>query len=508
MSKKDILLAGISGIMMAVIFPVLNIKELGWICLVPLLAAAWKQDPSKGFLLAGIAGSVFHIGLIYWITVSMSKYGGLPLYVSIPVLILFSIVLGFFTGVPLYISCYVQKKLGWGFTLTLPFVWTAVEYIKSWFLTGFPWDNLGYSQFTVLPLIQAADITGVYGISFLLMFVNCTIFSCVQGFLMKKNIPVREAVASCVLLGATLWYGYHTLGALQTIKETNPVRVSLVQPNIPQDLKWDPAYLSETLEKFRKLTLQSIADKPAIVIWPESATPFFYQEEDTYKEIVGRIVAETGTYLLFGSPSYEMSTRGPLYFNSALLLSPENKIAGKYDKIHLVPYGEYVPLQQLFPFIQKMVEGIGDFSPGFDVTNLKLPSCSFATLICYEIIFPDLVRRFVDKGAQFIVNITNDAWFGRTSAPYQHLSMAVLRAVENKRYIVRCANTGISACIAPSGAVTKQTNLFTETVLSAMIYCKGEKTFYTRYGDVFALSCLALTLVFILAARFTRKSLE
>jgi apolipoprotein N-acyltransferase len=242
-----------------------------------------------------------------------------------------------------------------------------------------------------------------------------------------------------------------------------------------------------------------------MIVWPESATPFFYEAEDNYKKIVGDIVKKTDSYLLLGSPSWEVNLSSRIFFNSSYLISPENMIAGKYDKVHLVPYGEYVPLNELFPFIQKMVEGIGDFSPGREIKNLNLPSCSFATLICYEIIFPDLTRRFVKKGANFIVNITNDAWFGETSAPYQHLSMAVLRAVENKRYLVRAANTGISAYIDPVGSIYKQTKLFTQSVLSGIIVCRENQTFYTLYGDIFAISCFAISLFFIVLILVRKK---
>lgn len=504
MNKREFLLAVLSGITMAAAFPSLNIKALGWICLVPLLIAAWYQEPFRGFLLGGIAGAVFHLGLIYWITVSMTFYGGLPWYCSILILVLFSVFLGLFTALPLYVCCAAKKKLGWGFTATLPFVWTAVEYIKSWLLTGFPWDNLAYCQFQVLPLIQIADITGVYGVSFLLVLVNCTAAGTLQAYIHKKRTPVADIIISLVLLGLSLGYGYQRLASGSTLPEGPPLKICLVQPNIPQDLKWDPGYLTATLEKLRTLTRTCLPERPALVIWPEAATPFFYQAEENYREILGDTVREAGTLLLFGSPSYEEVPGGQEFFNSAFLLSPRNSIVGKYDKIHLVPYGEYVPLQRFFPFIQKMVEGISDFSPGRDIQNMSLPACSFATLICYEIIFPDLVRRFVDRGAQFIVNITNDAWFGATSAPQQHLSMAVFRAVENKRFIARCANTGISAFIAPSGRITRQTNIFTEAVLHDMIYCIQQRTVYTRYGDIFALLCVAAGVLCVAMTRLRK----
>jgi apolipoprotein N-acyltransferase len=505
MKKKDVLLCVVSGIAMTLIFPGPSLKELGWVCLVPLIAASYQKDPSKGFLLASIAGSVFHLGLIYWVTVSMTTYGKLPLAVSIIILMIFAIFLSLFIAVPLYLSCYVQKFLTWGFTLTLPFFWITSEYIKSWIFTGFPWENLGYSQFQALTVIQVADITGVYGISFLMVLVNCVVFSLLQGIFIRKKMPYSETGITALLVAITLLYGQKSLDDLKT-PQGSPIKISVIQPNISQDIKWDPAFLEETMNIFHRLTLRSASENPDMVVWPESATPFVYQAEGLYKGRVAEIVKRVNAYLLFGSPSWEATPDNPMFFNSAFLISPQNRIEGKYNKVHLVPYGEYVPLQELFPFIHKMVVGIGNFRPGREIKNLDLPASSFATLICYEIIFPNLVRKFVKGGAHFIVNITNDAWFGRTSAPYQHLSMAALRAVENKRFLVRAANTGISACIAPSGAIIKKTKLFTETVLPAIIFCKAQKTFYTLYGDIFALLCSAISLIIVIAARMRRRA--
>ncbi len=507
MNKRNILLSAVSGILLILIFPDFNLSELGWGCLVPLLLACHGKEPSKGFLAGCITGSVFHCGLIYWVTVSMTVYGGLPICLSLILLILFSVFLSTFIAIPIYLSCYVQKIMGWGFTLTLPFFWTASEYIKSWILTGFPWENMGYSQFQMLHIIQVADITGVYGISFLLVLVNCAVFSLLIRLFTKEKIPFNEIAFSILLLTLTLAYGHKRLNDFKT-PMGDQLKIAIVQPNISQDIKWDPIFLDSTMKIFHRLSLKTVSYHPDMVVWPEAATPFFYQSENYIKEITEDIVTKTGAYLLFGSPSWELNLDNQLFFNSAFLISPQNIIVGKYDKIHLVPYGEYVPFKKLFPFIHKMVADIGDFSSGREIKNLQMPSCSFATLICYEIIFPDLTRRFVKKGADFIVNITNDAWFGETSAPYQNISMAVLRAAENKRYVVRAANTGISAYINPIGSVYRQTELFTQSVLPAIIVCLEQQTFYTQYGDLFALFCCITSLIFILMSRVRKRRLK
>ncbi len=508
MKKTDALLAAVSGLLLALIFPRLNLWLLAWVSLVPLLAAADGRSAAAGFKLGWISGAIFHCGLVYWVTVSMTTYGKLPLAASIPILVAFAAFLGLFTGLPLWVACRVQQRRGWSFGLTLPCVWVAVEHMKSWFLTGFPWDLLGYSQYRILPLVQIADITGVYGISFLIVSVNCALYAVVRRLTGKGRLPWPELVFAGLLVLAAWVYGEKRLQGLEDGPSGDMLQVALVQPNISQDVKWEPAYLEATLEKFSRLTRQAAQDKPALVIWPESATPFFLQSEKAYQARVARIVRELGgAYLLVGSPSWEQAAGGSLsYHNSAFLIGPGSEIAGRYDKQHLVPYGEYVPFAQFFPFITKMVQGIGDFSPGERARLIRLPGCAFGTAICYEIIFPDLVRQFAKKGARFLVNITNDAWFGRTSAPYQHLAIAALRAVETRRYIARCANTGISAIIEPTGAIVRSSKLFTEAVMAAPVYCRDEITFYSRSGDVFSWCCWAFTIVFLLAA-WRRKSL-
>jgi apolipoprotein N-acyltransferase len=502
---KDIGLALLSGVLLPCIFPAVNLGVLGWVCLVPMLAAIDRQAPFQGLLLGCLTGTVFHGGLLYWVTVAMSVYGGLPVPLSLAVLALFAVVLSLFTAAPAWAGCYVRKAVNLPVSLTLPFFWTASEFTKSWLLTGFPWENLGYSQFQQLPVIQIADITGVYGISFLMVLVNCTLFACLQRIWLRVRLPYAQIALTIVLVMAALLYGHKRLQDMGTAGGP-PLKVAIVQPNITQDQKWDPAFLNETMAIFARLSRACSLEQPDLVIWPESATPFFYQSEEAYQAEIAGIVRDLGAHLLFGSPSWELVNGRQRFFNSAFLVAPDNRILGRYDKIHLVPYGEYVPLQPLFPFIQKMVTGIGDFSSGSDIRSLPVPACPCATLICYEIIFPDLVRRFVKQGARCIINLTNDAWFGRTSAPYQHLSMAVLRAVENRRYLARAAKTGISACISPAGLILRQGGLFTEEVLPAMIYCTEGLTFYTRHGDVFAIACLGAGICFLLAAYRRQRS--
>ncbi|MCX8045181.1 MAG: apolipoprotein N-acyltransferase [Desulfobacterota bacterium] len=494
-----------TGVLMAAASPGINFHLLAWICLVPLLMVVNKQPCRSGLLLGWLAGFIFHLGLIYWVVVSMTVYGGLPWYGAVPVLLLFSAFLGLFTAVPISLCCAVRSRAGWPCTAVLPLFWTAFEYIKSWFLTGFPWDNLAHTQFQNLLVIQIADLTGVWGVSFLIVTINCAIAGMVERVIRDDIRILPDMAIGLMLLGGTLGYGWVRLAEPDANEQKRPLRVSMIQPNIPQDLKWDPMYLEATLKKFSSLTAASRSAAPELIVWPESATPFFYEAEPIYRSMLEDIVKNGSAYLLFGSPAYEQTSAGQRFFNSAYLISPHGEIIARYDKIHLVPYGEYVPLKRFFPFIEKMVPGISDFSPGTAIKLLGMPGCRLGTVICYEIIFPDLVRRFAAAGAHAIVNITNDAWFGATSAPVQHVAIAVFRAVENRRWIARCANTGITAFISPQGRVVSQTDIFTERVVSGVIYCHTGLTIYTRYGDIMAKACCIAAVCLLWLARRQRR---
>lgn len=505
MLKKTLLYlpAALSGVTMVLIFPSSGLDYLAWVCMVPLIVAMLCQPQRNAALQGVVAGTLYHLGLIYWVVVSMQTYGGIPRSLAAVLLAALSLFLSAFVALPLWCSAFIRKRTGIRLTLTLPICWVASEYIKSWILTGFPWELLGYSQFQNLRFIQIADITGVYGVSFVLLSVNCAIATIVYTLITRRRIAVFEPCCGLLLVTACLLYG-HT--RVQEFRDPAGPRLStlLVQPNIPQDVKWNPEYLDATMQRLFHLSTVQTPSKTNLIIWPESATPFFFQDEPAYHEQVTRTLQHSGAWLLFGSPSYTQSNSRTFYNNSAFLLRPDGSEAGKYDKVHLVPWGEYVPLQRLFPFINRLVSGIGEFSSGTGIKLLPAGDTMLAPLICYEIIFPNLTRQFVRMGGHCIVNITNDAWFGHTSAAYQLLSMAVLRAVENKRFLVRAANTGISAAIAPTGEILAQTELFTEAALPATIIALDQLTLYCRIGDVFAGLCLLATAGLLLVARRSR----
>jgi apolipoprotein N-acyltransferase len=458
-------------------------------------------------LLGFLTGIVSFLGILYWIIVAVHTYGNIPLILSGIILLLLVLYLSLFIGVFTFLIRYIQMRLKLQTILFAPLLWVSLEYLRSFFLTGFPWANLGYTQYLNLPFIQMADITGTYGLSFVILLVNATLFDVIRQW-PKKAFPVREVVITGILLLAFLIYGYVKMGTIDRQMVDQPsLKVGLVQGNINQAIKWDESFQRETLRIYERLSLKVAEGKPDLIIWPETATPFFFQEAREYQPIILDIPARTNAFLLFGTPAFKIERGKINHYNSAFLASPSKELIGAYDKIHLVPFGEYVPLSDLLFSLGSLGEGIGNFKSGKRIYNFPLPQSKFGVLICFEIIFPDLCRRFVKEGADFLVTITNDAWFGKTSAPYQHFAIASFRAVENRVFIARAANTGITGFIDPNGRILKQGGIFTEEAMHGTIRLSKEKTFYTLYGDVFAWVCSALSLL-LLGVAFIQKRIK
>jgi apolipoprotein N-acyltransferase len=293
-------------------------------------------------------------------------------------------------------------------------------------------------------------------------------------------------------------YGIWRIDQINSLsKEASALKVGIAQGNIPQELKWNPKFQKKTLDNYLDLTKKIAKTRPDLVVWPETSAPFYFQSDRKYSPMLLDAVRDTGVELLFGSPAYKRKGKEIELFNRAYLIS-DGETRGYYDKVHLVPFGEYVPLRRLLPFLKRMVESVGDFSPGEDTTPILLKGkIPFGVLICFESIFPELSRSFARKGARFIVNITNDAWYGYSSAPYQHLSMLTLRAVENRVSIARSANTGISAVVDATGRIKAKTGLFKREIIIDKISILPIKSFYTRYGDLFSYLCLGMTILLL-----------
>jgi apolipoprotein N-acyltransferase len=482
--------------MLALSFPNPGITPLAWIAFVPLLAAAADTTPREALKLGFAAGVAAYAGILYWLNIVMVSYGHLDWTVSATV---YLVGVGYVSLYPAAVMWLTRRaeKSGIQAVLAFPVLWVAAELIRSYIpILGFPWTSLGYSQYRTLPLIQISDLTGVYGVSFLVAFANVVFYRMwIWTRQLDAPYPVRSFATLLVLMIATLCYGF---SSLKTVERGAVQRVLLVQGNIAQDVKWNPAFQEKTVATYERLSRQACQTGGTLVVWPESALPFYLQGDARYAARVKSLASELKSCLVTGSPAVEKEQGVTRFLNSAFMISAEGDIVGRSDKLHLVPFGEYVPLAPLLPFVNKLVAGIGDYTPGKKAVPLDTPQGKVGVLICFEGIFPEVARAYVREGAGVLVNITNDAWFGNSSAPYQHLSMTVFRAVENRVPLVRAANTGISSVIDSKGHIRGMTQLFQEATLGAEVRRGEGGSFYSRYGDLFALACLVGTVLIVL----------
>jgi apolipoprotein N-acyltransferase len=522
-----ILLAATTGILLPYCFPKYDLGLLAWVALVPLhIALDGLSRRTQAFWLGWLAGIISSTGVMSWVVTAMNTYGKVPLVFSYGIMLLLSAYLGLF--VALYSAGVVWFRMlvpRYGL-FAAPCLWVTLELLRTYLLSGLPWSLLGYSQYRQLDLIQIADHLGVYGVSFLLVLTNVALaelylwlMPLFRGF-RPSRLPWELVTTAAMLVGLSWAYSTSLIATEGIERPKATLRVGVVQPNIDQAVKWDQAFREETMRRYDRLT-ESFGYGADLVVWPEAATPFIFEREPVYQLQLVAMANRASAPLLFGSPAVRFDAEHrPFLLNSAYLLAPDGQLLGRYDKQHLVPFGEYIPLKSsILFFLDKLVEGIGDFQAGPGPTILSFQSketdggvparrLKFGAVICYEVIFPDLVRRFAAGGAEFLITITNDAWFGDSSAPSQHFSMVVFRSVENHLAFARAANTGISGFIDPFGRIIQASPLFTQTALQAEIPVRQTKTFYSRHGDVFAYGCMLISLLFCLYGFFGTKGAE
>lgn len=448
-----------SGILLALSFSAKNLWVFAWIGLVPLLFAIEGKSPKQAFWLSYFCGIIFFAGTVYWV-----------IHVTLLGLIALVLYLALYFG----IFGIIARGLSFGNArlsriLLIPAAWVFLEFARSHMLTGFGWALLAYSQYKVLPVIQIADIFGAYGVSFLIVMVNVAIYGIIrnQKPVTSNQISLvspraRALGARAVLwflvtlfsLVATLAYGYYRLNEKTDV---NTLKISVIQGNIPQKQKWDQDYKESILQKYIDLTIEASKDKPDLIIWPETAVPAYFNEDDEVKTRIEELAAGCGIPLLIGAPTTGFKGQRYVSYNSAVLLSGQGQVLEIYDKLHLVPFGEFIPFEEQLPFLRNYgrLSESGCFAKGSKYTIFNLGNKKFGVLVCFEDIFPGQVRRFVKEGAGFMVNITNDAWFKKTAAPYQHAQASVFRAIENRVPFVRAANTGLSCFIDPKGRIIR-----------------------------------------------------
>lgn len=491
----------VSGVLLTLSFPGANLFPLAWVGLVPFLLSLYECPGKRAFKAGFLLGLVYFFGTVHWIYHSLYWYGGVPFIPSLVLILLLSAYLSLYPALFAALYASAANKSDIPSLVLAPVFWTTLEYLRSYVLSGFPWSSIGYSQYLFLPVIQIADITGVYGVSFLVVAVN----GALTDLLLYSRRRIKRPLASVlpvaggfVLLGGALLFTF-SYGAYRLYQNRpgHTVRIAVVQGNIEQDRKWDPAYQQAVVDVYRTLSFEAARHSPALIVWPETSVPFYFRTDKAWTEHLLSFQQQLDSYLLFGSILKKNTEQGQGYANSAILLDKYGNITYSYDKIHLVPFGEFVPLRGILTLVD-LTGAIGDFLPGESYTKAVTPFGSFGTLICYESIFPGLVRKFYARGGDFMVNITNDAWFGRTNGPAQHFSMSVLRAVENRKPVVRAANTGISGFIDSSGRIVKSTGLFQRTSLVHDLRTDSTLSPYAKYGDIFAYLCIVVSLLLLI----------
>ncbi|OCC15671.1 Copper homeostasis protein CutE [Dissulfuribacter thermophilus] len=454
------------------------------------LYALEDKGPRQGFYTGFSFGMSHFFLLLWWLAPTINQYGRLPLPLTFPVVALLALYLSLYPALWACVYTYFLKKtprivlatLGGG-------LWGLTEWMRGTLFTGFPWGVLASSLHDFPLLIQLADLLSIYGISSLLFLSVLLIW----GFIIHlRNKSWKESLYLflgfwTVFLGA-VYYGKVKMNEYDVPPDICAVAV---QGAVPQSIKWDPGVMEETLNKYFSLTKEGCFErdcdnKTRLVVWPETAVTTYYQDDSVVQERLQEFSRENGVFLLFGSLSYEFSTPGsrPQYFNSAYLIGPNGDLLGRYDKRHLVPFGEYMPLGPFSELAKHYLPTAGDFDTGVRGAAIRATDgLTVGILICFESIFPGLARDAVNHGANILAVMTNDAWFGRTPAPYQHEAMSVFRAVETRRWVIRSANTGVSSIIAPDGTRIETTEIFVPAVITAKVGLLTDKSPYVRYGD-------------------------
>lgn len=494
-----ILIAGLlAGGLFALSIPPFDWYPLAWVCLVPCLLLLHRHH--RAWVLGLGSGLVAGLSRIYWQVETLQLYGDLSPLASVlttGALILY---------LALYWTVFFWLCARWRtdspcFAWNAASLWVLLEWAQSWIITGFPWELLGYSQYLNLPLAQTASLAGVYGLSFLLVLLNAAL----AQFLLHPRRWLRLGAPPLLCLGLAWGWGSYRLQALEGEPTATPLKIGLVQGSIPQGEKWKGDQLAQTTQRYVDLA-RTLAggDSLDLIVFPETCLPFYFLEPRyaQYREPITALASHLGAPLLVGSLDCE---DGNIY-NRAFLLDNRGQVTGYADKVHLVPFGEYLPMAWLFQYLEGLTAESGIFAPGASRQVLPLGPTRLGVFICYESIFPEISRQLVRLGAELLVNTTNDAWFGHSAAPHQHFSMCVLRAIETGRPLVRIANTGISGLIAPSGRILVATPLFEPLALRLEVAPRTAETFYVRWGDLLLwLSGLFLVLTTALSHRARNK---
>ncbi len=519
------LLVGISSLLQVLIFPLPGIYVLSWVAFAPLIVALLRARPAgalevdgsvnlraatprQAFLLAYVSGILWYAGTCYWIYDTMHQYGGLNVPAALLALILFCLYLGLYHG---FFGLLLSLSAGSGrdhrlALIAAPFLWVAVELARTR-VTGFPWNLLGTAQVDNISLSRITTWTGVYGVSFEIMLVNVAVAA---AFLVprrkRKTMLIASLAAAAVLQAARL---------VDAPELPADHAVLLMQETIPVEANWTRDAFERTLRELMDLSVNSVKSHEAatdvkpgkvdLIVWPESPAPFF-TSDPLFREPVSDMAREAHAWVVTGAigstPVMQGGKPGSPVFNSAALISPAGDWSARYDKVHLVPFGEYLPFPRLFSFVGGLSKEVGEFQPGASRAPLDAAGMKLGVFICYESVFPDEVRQFANNGAQVLVNLSNDGWYGDSGAYAQHLNQTRMRAIENDRWLLSATNTGVTASIDPYGRTgDRRLPRKTRAALVTSYALTSVTTFYTRHGDWFCWLC-AIISAGALIARF------
>jgi len=505
--RKKMILSLLTAVLLSLSFPPLALGFLAYFALIPFFLLledlSYKESIRWGYL----TGLFTNIGTLYWIN-WVTVPGAFAAILYLPIYFIFYSVL----------HTFLDKRLGNKYLfICIPFLWTGMEFIRSLGVLGFPWNSLAYTQTYYLSLIQYVSFTSVFGVSFWIVTINVLILS-----IMKDASNIKKVITYLILLILLFllpWlYGQWVIPD-EDVNKKEKIRVGLIQGNVDPYLKWDDEFIDENLVIYDSLSNQLSNNQLDLIIWPETATPVYLRDSFEYKKTIRKLVENQQVCLITGTPDYKfLPDHSYLTYNAVFLFTPLTKTVEVYRKLHLVPFGERVPFTDTFPLLKNFLEslemGEGNFSPGTDIVSFKIPilkkkerlkkNLFFApVLICFESMFSELARKFVKNGADILIIITNDAWFGKTSAPYHHAQAAVFRAVENRIGIARCANTGVSMFIDSYGKTTKSTPIFKKATLIQDMAVRKKTTFFTHHGHVFSIVVTLLNILPIVAALFS-----
>jgi len=516
--KNNFFLAIISGIVTAVSFPTVfgsfvlpNLGFLAWISLVPLFFAVKKSRPRGAFLLTFVSFLVGYGISLAWLFTALNTYGHLSPLVSVLVLVLLVVILSAYIALAPLFSGLVEKYLKVETFYTVPLFWTAVEFARNYFpCNGFPWGNITNTQYDYATIIQVVDITGIYGLTFLMIMVNWFVALLIFeiGEKKKTGIFVKGGLVSLLLVFVVV-YGVYRINFIDNQQKAWPsIRAGLLQGNIAQEDKWQKGEEERNLEPYIKYTRALSLSDVDLIVWPEATYPWLIPlgEERLPPNTLGLdgVYEKNDPFILFGALSVAREAGERELFNSLILADKNGSIMGRYHKVHLVPFGEYVPFRKALFFAKKLVAPVGNFSAGEKIAPLFTDNYQIGGLVCYEDVFPEIARAEVSKGANLLAVVTNDSWYGRSSAAFQHLAISIFRTVENRRWMIKAANSGISAVVDAAGRMISGTGILEQGFIVSNVKLGGGFSIYTKIGDLFAWICAGISVLLVAMVGFKK----